>query len=106
MIKFLYVVSLGITSFLLFIFSKEKEEMVCSNQASGTVALITDSSGRNYLGIVTDQELALHPSSMTEDIVLAAGQKVVICYNIDSSKYSPDNIAIPVHIKSVNYLSQ
>ncbi|HRN56875.1 MAG TPA: hypothetical protein PLL71_10505, partial [Agriterribacter sp.] len=92
----------GITSFLLFIFSKEKDNFVCNNQVSGTIALITDSTG-NYLGIITEENSILHPSSMSEDIILASGQKVTICYNVDSSKYEPANIAIPVNIKSVNY---
>ncbi|HTN07913.1 hypothetical protein [Agriterribacter sp.] len=104
MIKFLYVVSLGITSFLLFIFSKEKDDFVCDNQVSGTIALITDSTG-SYLGLITEEDKVLHPSSMSEDIILAAGQKVTICYNVDSSKYVPENVSVPVNIKSVSYLS-
>lgn len=105
MIKFLYVVSLGITSFLLFIFSKEKNDFVCNNQADGTIALITDSTG-SYLGVITEQDKVLHPSSMSDDIILAAGQKVTICYNVDSSKYVPDNVSVPVIIKSISYLPQ
>ena len=105
MIKFLYVVSLGITSFLLFIFSKEKDHFVCNNQADGTIALITDSTG-SYLGVITEQDKVLHPSSMSDDIILAAGQKVTICYNVDSSKYVPDNASVPVIIKSISYLPQ
>lgn len=105
MIKFLYVVSLGITSFLLFIFSKEKDDFVCNNQADGTIALITDSTG-SYLGVITEQDKVLHPSSMSDDIILAAGQKVTICYNVDSSKYVPDNVSVPVIIKSISYLPQ
>ncbi len=105
MIKFLYVVSLGITSFLLFIFSKEKDDFVCNNQVSGTIALITDSTG-SYLGVITEEDKILHPSSMNEDIILAAGQKVTICYNVDSSKYMPANVSVPVNIKSVSYHPQ
>lgn len=99
------MVSLGITSFLLFIFSKEKDDFVCNNQADGTIALITDSTG-SYLGVITEQDKVLHPSSMSDDIILAAGQKVTICYNVDSSKYVPDNVSVPVIIKSVSYLPQ
>ena len=99
------MVSLGITSFLLFIFSKEKDDFVCNNQADGTIALITDSTG-SYLGVITEQDKILHPSSMSDDIILAAGQKVTICYNVDSSKYVPDNVSVPVIIKSVSYLPQ
>ena len=104
MLKFLYVVSLGITSFLLFIFSKEKDEFVCNNQASGKIELITDSSG-SYLGIITDHNI-LQPFSMSEDIILAAGQKVTICYNVDSSKYTPAAVSAPVSIKSISYAEQ
>lgn len=99
------MVSLGITSFLLFIFSKEKNDFVCNNQADGTIALITDSTG-SYLGVITEQDKVLHPSSMSDDIILAAGQKVTICYNVDSSKYVPDNVSVPVIIKSISYLPQ
>ncbi|MCO5239123.1 MAG: hypothetical protein M9904_03625 [Chitinophagaceae bacterium] len=102
MIKFLYVVSLGITSFLLFIFSKEKEHIVCNNQASGMVTLITDAG----ISIITDEGKALHPSSMSDDIILAVGQKIIICYTIDSSKLVSDDGSLPVHIKGVSYLSE
>ena len=103
MIKFLYVVSLGITSFLLFIFSKEKEDFVCNNQASGRIELIADSTG-SYLGVITNQNMILQPSSLSENIVLAAGQKVTVCYNVDSVKYSSAPVPLPVHIKSVSYI--
>lgn len=102
MIKFLYVVSLGITSFLLFIFSTEKDELVCNNQASGTITLITDSSG-SYLGIVTEKDVILRPASINHGIVLAAGQRVTVCYNIDSTKLSPLQSTVPAHINSVIY---
>lgn len=105
MIKFLYVVSLGIISFLLFIFSGEKDERVCNNQVSGKIELITDSTG-SYLGIITEHNNILQPSSMNEDIILAAGQKVTICYNIDSSKYVPAAVSVPVSIKSISYVQQ
>ena len=105
MIKFLYVVSLGITSFLLFIFSKEKDDFVCNNQVSGKIELITDSSG-SYLGIITEHNKILQPSAMNEDNILAAGQKVTICYNVDSSKYTPANVSVPVSIKSISYVQQ
>lgn len=105
MIKFLYVVTLGITSFLLFIFSKEKESTVCNTQSSGIVSLITDSTG-SYVGVITDQDIILHPSSMNENIILAVGQKVSICYNIDSSQQRSDLTSLPVYIQSVQYLSE
>ena len=105
MIKFLYVVSLGITSFLLFIFSKEKDDFICNNQASGKIELITDSLG-SYLGIITEHNKILQPSSMSEDIILAAGQKVTVCYNVDSSKYTPAAVSLPVSIKSISDLQQ
>lgn len=103
MVKFLYIVFLGTTSFLLFIFSKEKEEIISKNQAAGIVTLIKDSSQNCFLGIVTDQNITLHPSSLNEDAVLAAGQKVIVGYNIDSSLVTSENNIIPVHIKSVRY---
>lgn len=105
MIKFLYVVSLGITSFLLFIFSKEKNEPVCNNQVSGMITLISDSTG-SFLGVITDEDLTLRPSSINEDVVLTAGQKVNVCYNIDSSKFTPEQHTLPVHIRAISYFSE
>ncbi|MFT3946778.1 MAG: hypothetical protein QM763_07380 [Agriterribacter sp.] len=103
MIKFVYIVSLAIMSFLLFIFSKDKVDVVCNSKATGKIEIIKDSS-RNYLGIVTDENKILYPSSMSEEVVLAAGQRVVICYSIDSSLYKSGQHPIPVHIGSVNYV--
>ncbi len=103
MVKFLYVVFLSTTSFFLFIHSKEKEEINSKNQAVGIVRLITDSTENCFLGIVTDQNITLHPSTLNEDAVLTAGQKVIVGYNVDSSMYNNDNQVIPVHIKSIRY---
>ncbi len=104
MIKFVYIVSLAIASFLLFIFSKEKDEIVCRNKATGKIELIKDSS-RSYLGIVTDDRKILYPSSMSEEVILAAGQKVTICYEVDSSAVTAKDAPVPVHIETIHYLS-
>lgn len=103
MIKFVYVVSLSVMSFLLFIFSKDKDSVVCKNQASGKIELITDASG-SHLAIITEDHKILQPSSMNEDIVLAAGQKVTIGYNIDSSALTGSTGTIPVHIQAISYM--
>ncbi|MBX3255937.1 MAG: hypothetical protein KF862_17515 [Chitinophagaceae bacterium] len=102
MLKFAYVLFLAITSFLLFIFSKEKHIMPCKNEISGSISLITDSAG-SYLAIVTTNNTILRPYSMNEDIVLAAGQKVKICYNIDSAQIIPGKNTLPVHIEAITY---
>ncbi|MBS1748494.1 MAG: hypothetical protein JST63_01165 [Bacteroidetes bacterium] len=103
MIKFVYVVSLAITSFLLFIFSKEKETRVYNDKVIGKIEIIKDST-RNYLGVITSDHKILYPSSLGEDVVLTAGQKVVICYAVDSSLFVSENAPIPVHIETVSYL--
>lgn len=103
MIKFVYVVSLAITSFLLFIFSKEKDTRVYNDKAIGKIQVIKDSS-RNFLGVVTNDHKILYPSSMGEDVVLTAGQKVAICYAVDSSSFVSENAPIPVHIETISYL--
>ncbi|MBX2920987.1 MAG: hypothetical protein KF746_02255 [Chitinophagaceae bacterium] len=102
MLKFAYAVFLTIASFLLFIFSKEKTTISCKNEVNGTISLITDSTG-NYLAVVSADNKILRPSSMNENIILAAGQKVRICYNIDSVNIIPGNPSIPVHIEAITY---
>ncbi|MFT3702477.1 MAG: hypothetical protein QM802_08910 [Agriterribacter sp.] len=104
MIKFVYIVSLTFASFLLFIFSKEREVIVCNDKATGKIELIKDSS-RSYLGVITEDHRILYPTSMNEDMVLAAGQKVTICYAIDSSAFVSKDAPIPVHIETISYLS-
>lgn len=103
MIKFVYVVSLTITSFLLFIFSKEKVTVACNDKATGKIEVIQDSSG-NFLGIITTNNKILYPSSMGEDVVLAAGQKAVISYAVDSASFISEDLPIPVHIEAISYL--
>ena len=102
MIKFVYVVSLAITSLLLFIFSKEKETRICREKAVGKIEVIKDST-RNFLGIVTKDNRILYPSSMGENVVLAAGQKAVICYAVDSVSFISEDVPIPVHIETISY---
>ena len=104
MIKFVYIVSLAVMSFLLFIFSKDKVEIVCSSKATGKVKVIKDSS-RSYLAIITEENKIFYPSTMSEEVVLAVGQKVVICYAIDSLSYTSDQHPVPVHIGSISYLT-
>jgi hypothetical protein len=103
MIKFVYIVSLAITSFLLFIFSKEKDNIICKNKATGKIELIQDSS-RSYLGVVTADHKILYPSSMSEEVILAAGQNVIICFDVDSSAIIAKDAPIPVHIETIHYL--
>ncbi|MBN8859761.1 MAG: hypothetical protein J0H29_15300 [Sphingobacteriales bacterium] len=103
MIKFVYVVSLAITSFLLFIFSNEKDTIICKDKAAGKIEVIKDSA-RNFLGVVTNDNKILYPSSMGKDVVLAVGQKAVICYAVDSAAFISEDAPIPVHIESISYL--
>lgn len=105
MIKFVYVVSLSIMSFLLFIFSKDKVELTCNSKAKGKVELIKDSAD-TYLGIKTEDNKIFYPSSMAGDVVLAAGQDVIICYTVDSLSINTQRNAVPVHIGSISYLNQ
>lgn len=105
MIKFVYIASLSITSFLLFIFSKDKEDIECNNIARGKVEIIQDSS-RSFLCVKTDENKIFYPSSMANEVVLAVGQKVVICYAVDSSLYKSEAHPIPVYIGSVSYLNK
>lgn len=105
MIKFVYVASLAIMSFLLFIFSKDKEEVRCKERITGNVEIIKDSL-HSYMGIITEDNKILFPSSMSDEVVLVAGQKVTICYTVDSSSINPEKERIPVHIESISYLYQ
>jgi len=58
------------------------------------------------LGIVTEDHRILFPSSMNEDVVLAAGQNVTICYAVDSSAFVSEKAPIPVHIETIHYLAR
>ncbi|MGN6435534.1 MAG: hypothetical protein ACTHMM_03335 [Agriterribacter sp.] len=103
MLKLAYVIFLATTSMLLFIFSKEKKSTsVCAHEVTGSINLIKDST-ESYLAIVTQDGRLLRPSSMNEEVVLAAGQKVSVCYNIDSTKLSGHPSYLPVHIQAINY---
>lgn len=103
MLKFVYVVFLTVVSFLLFIFSKEKSVHTCKNEASGVVTIINDSAG-NYLAVATSDNKIFRPASMNEEIVLAAGQKVTICYTVDSvTAIAGLSSQVPVHIEAVTY---
>lgn len=105
MVKFLYVVSLGIASFLLFIFSTDKEDITCNYKSTGIISLIEDPTG-DYLGIITEDDNILRPFSMAEGIVLAVGQEVTVCYNIDSSLIIPSKSSVPVNIGAISYKTQ
>ena len=105
MIKFVYIASLSIASFLLFIFSKDKEEVECNNTARGKVEIIQDSS-HSFLGVITDENKIFYPSSMANEVVLAVGQKILICYAVDSSSYKSEAHPVPVYIGSISYLSK
>ena len=103
MIKFVYVVSLVIISFLLFIFSKPKNTITCNDKVVGKIEFIKDTA-RNFLGVITDDHKILYPSSMGEDVVLAVGQKAVICYTVDSAAFISEDVPVPVHIETISYL--
>lgn len=102
MLKFTYILFLAFTSLILFLFSKDKTIVTCANEVNGAVSLITDSTG-SYLGIITDKNILLHPTSMNEEIVLAAGQKVTICYKVDSSNIAGNQSPLPIHIQTISY---
>lgn len=103
MLKFVYIIFLGITSIILFIFSKEKKDIPCSQEITGTITSVSE-SGLQHLVIITDQHKIYSPQSMNSNVVLAAGKKVTICYSTDSSAVSTDNNRVPVNIHSVVYL--
>ncbi|MGN6491415.1 MAG: hypothetical protein ACTHLE_05415 [Agriterribacter sp.] len=103
MLKITYVIFLAVTSLLLFVFSKEKKgSSACVYEAIGSINLIKDST-ESYLAVVTQDGSLIRPSSMDEEVVLAAGQKVSICYNIDSVKLSAHPPYLPVHIQNITY---
>lgn len=88
---------------VLFIFSKEKTEINCSQEATGTITAISD-AGFHHLVIVTDQNTIYNPQSMNNNVVLAAGKKVKICFTTDSAALKPNSSSIPVNIHSVVYI--
>lgn len=104
MIKFAYVVALGIMSFLLFIFSKDKVEVTCGSSIKGKIELIKDSA-QSYFGIIAEDNTVYFPTSMADGVVLAAGREVVICCEVDSLSFNFHRNAIPVHIGEISYQS-
>ncbi len=102
MLKLIYLASLMVISSLLFVFSKDGNGPICKQQAQGIIQQVSDSAGI-YLAIFTDQGERLNPISLTENVVLTAGKRVNVSYNIDSSAQIPV-AGIPVHIGSVTYL--
>lgn len=98
MLKYIYFIGLFMVSFLLFVSSKEQESNTCSLESYGKIEAIDQ-----RLIIVTDKNEQLVPHSVQSGVLLTPHPKVVICYSIDSSRFS-DKDSIPVNIESVTYL--
>ena len=80
MLKLIYAAILLLLSSAAFLFSKEKEEFNCARSITGVVKEQKDESGF-YLYIQTSDNKVYYPYIEKEDIVLASGTKVRICYD-------------------------
>lgn len=84
MLKLIYAAMLLLLSSAAFLFSKEKEEFDCARTISGVVKEQKDETGF-YLYIQTDDNKVYYPYIEKENIVLASGAKVRICYDVTGS---------------------
>lgn len=103
MIKFLYIVSLAITSFVLFIFSGEKEASTCTHEVSGIIQAVSEND-QQHLVIISDDNRVYKPVRMNPGVVLAAGKKVSICYSGVSTTENATISAVNIH--TITYLAQ
>jgi hypothetical protein len=80
MLKLIYAAMLLLLSSAAFLFSKEKEEFNCARSISGVVKEQKDETGF-YLYIQTDDNRIYYPYIEKENVVLASGTKVRVCYD-------------------------
>ncbi|HLO81881.1 MAG TPA: hypothetical protein VK166_13025 [Chitinophagaceae bacterium] len=80
MLKLIYAAMLLLLSSAAFLFSKEKEEFNCARSISGVVKEQKDETGF-YLYIQTDDNKIYYPYIEKENVVLASGTKVRVCYD-------------------------
>jgi hypothetical protein len=100
MLKLIYAAGLVLLSSAAFLFSKEKETFNCDNTLSGTIRELKDEQGF-FLYIEAADKKTYFPLIDNEDVVLASGAKVKICY----SKTTSTSHGHPViRINHVSYL--
>ncbi len=99
MVKLIYGAMLMLLSSAAFLFSKEKDDLPCKQSLVGVVKeMKTDNA--IYLCIETPDQKILFTSIENENVVLAAGAKVRVCY--DSAGTQMDHPRI--RINHVSYL--
>lgn len=84
MLKLIYAAMLLLMSSAAFLFSKEKEEFNCARSITGVVKEQKDETGF-YLYIQTADNKIYYPYIEKEDIVLASGTKVRVCFDSTGS---------------------
>lgn len=107
MLKFIYIAFLTITSLMLFIFSKDKGTYTCTQEVTGIIKNISDSSVSPHFALETAQHQIYYPSTINENVVLVEGKKATICYAVDSiTLKSAATGIIPITIHAINYSGQ
>lgn len=81
-----------------FLFSKEKEEHPCKQFLSGKVTEIETADG-HHLCIETADHKKFYPVIEKDDVVLAAGSQVRVCYDVYG-----DSASSTIRINHVSYL--
>ena len=81
MLKLIYASLLLLFSSAAFLFSKEKEALPCKQSLTGTVKELKDVTGY-YLYIETEDHQKFFPLIENDEVVLAAGSKIRVCYEI------------------------
>jgi len=80
MLKLIYAAALVLLSSAAFLFSKEKEQYNCDKSVNGIVRELRDEQGF-FLFIEADDKKTYFPLIDNEDVVLASGAKVKVCYS-------------------------
>jgi hypothetical protein len=101
MIKLLYLGAVVLFSSILLFFSKGEKAYTCNNGIEGVVKELNDGK-ETYLAIVTPDNKVLLPIEFNKDVVLAAGTKVKVCYEVVSA--STSKAATLVRLNGVTYL--
>jgi hypothetical protein len=87
MFKLIYAALVLLGSSAMFLFSKEKPMSVCKHDLTGTVREVTIGQDRHLVIEGRDKKTYI-PEIMEEDVVIATGAHVRVCY--DRQQAQPD----------------
>ena len=79
MIKIIYSICVLLLSSAMYLFSNGSSQKKCRNEITGAVKLINVTSGTKLV-IEGDNKIIYYPRIEKEGVVLAAGNRVRVCY--------------------------